>query len=113
MMANVCALLLQGGDASRQLGPQNGATLFAMRHQKRVPRLGRPADQRKALIRGLVTEVLRHGKITTTKVECSQHCLLALCSCAGEMLCMHCVHRLTYMLYVNLGESQGDPEVHR
>lgn len=37
-----------------------------MRHAKRVPRLGRPADQRKALIRGLTTELLRHGRIKTT-----------------------------------------------
>lgn len=40
-----------------------------MRHRKRVKKLGRPADQRKALIRGLVTELLRHGKIKTTKVN--------------------------------------------
>lgn len=39
-----------------------------MRHGNRVKRLGRPADQRKALVRGLVTEVLRHGRIVTTKV---------------------------------------------
>jgi ribosomal protein L17 len=39
-----------------------------MRHGNKLARLGRPADQRKALIRGLVTEVLRHGKIQTTKV---------------------------------------------
>ena len=49
--------------------PQNGGKVFAMRHQKRVARLGRPADQRKALVRSLTTEVLRHGRITTTKVE--------------------------------------------
>jgi large subunit ribosomal protein L17 len=48
--------------------PQNGGKVFAMRHGNKTARLGRPADQRKALIRGLVTEVLRHGKITTTKV---------------------------------------------
>ena len=39
-----------------------------MRHRRRVKKLGRPADQRKALIRGLVTEILRHGKIKTTTV---------------------------------------------
>eukprot|EP01024_Parvocaulis_polyphysoides_P036838 TRINITY_DN32729_c0_g1_i5.p1 TRINITY_DN32729_c0_g1~~TRINITY_DN32729_c0_g1_i5.p1 ORF type:complete len:176 (+),score=8.15 TRINITY_DN32729_c0_g1_i5:142-669(+) len=44
----------------------NGALFFCMRHQKRVPKLNRPADQRKALIRGLVTQVLRHGTIKTT-----------------------------------------------
>lgn len=48
---------------------QNGSKVFAMRHARRVKKLGRPADQRKALMRGLVTEVLRHGKITTTKVS--------------------------------------------
>lgn len=48
--------------------PQNGGKVFAMRHGNKLARLGRPADQRKALIRGLVTEVLRHGKIQTTKV---------------------------------------------
>ena len=40
-----------------------------MRHGVKKARLGRPADQRKALVRGLVTEVLRHGKITTTKTR--------------------------------------------
>lgn len=49
--------------------PQNGGRVFAMRHGNSKARLGRPADQRKALIRGLVTEVLRHGKIKTTKVR--------------------------------------------
>ena len=48
---------------------QNGGRVFAMRHGNRTARLGRPADQRKALIRSLVTEVLRHGKITTTKTR--------------------------------------------
>jgi hypothetical protein len=49
--------------------PTNGATVFAMRHANRLNRLGRPADQRKALVRSLVTEVLRHGRITTTKTK--------------------------------------------
>ncbi len=40
-----------------------------MRHQCRVPQLGKPADQRKALLRALATEVIRHGRITTTKVR--------------------------------------------
>merc|ERR1712039_319297 len=43
--------------------------LSAMRHGIRTKRLGRPADQRKALIRSLVTEVLTHGKIKTTMVR--------------------------------------------
>ena len=49
--------------------PQNGSLWFAMRHGVRKARLGRPADQRKALLRGLVTELIRHGKIRTTKVR--------------------------------------------
>ncbi|KAF6264887.1 ribosomal protein L17 [Scenedesmus sp. NREL 46B-D3] len=40
-----------------------------MRHGDKVKHLGRPADQRKALIRSLVTETLRHGQIRTTKVK--------------------------------------------
>lgn len=40
-----------------------------MRHGCRVPQLGKPADQRKALLRALATELLRHGQITTTKAR--------------------------------------------
>jgi large subunit ribosomal protein L17 len=40
-----------------------------MRHRCRVPKLGKPADQRKALLRSLTTELIRHGRITTTKAR--------------------------------------------
>lgn len=40
-----------------------------MRHRKRVAKLGKPADQRKALLRALTTEVIRHGRIKTTLVR--------------------------------------------
>jgi large subunit ribosomal protein L17 len=40
-----------------------------MRHRCRVPQLGLPADQRKALLRSLTTELIRHGQITTTKAR--------------------------------------------
>ncbi|MEB3826630.1 50S ribosomal protein L17 [Phormidium sp. CCY1219] len=40
-----------------------------MRHRCRVPELGKPADQRKALLRALSTELLRHGRITTTQAR--------------------------------------------
>jgi large subunit ribosomal protein L17 len=40
-----------------------------MRHGKKMNRLSRPADQRKALLRGLTTEVIRHGRIRTTHVR--------------------------------------------
>ena len=38
-----------------------------MRHRCKVPKLGLPADQRKALLRSLATEIIRHGQIKTTK----------------------------------------------
>lgn len=40
-----------------------------MRHGCRVPRLGKPADQRKALLRSLTTQLIRHGRVTTTKAR--------------------------------------------
>jgi large subunit ribosomal protein L17 len=33
-------------------------------------RLGRPADQRKALLRGLTTELIRYGRIRSTLAKC-------------------------------------------
>ena len=35
-------------------------------HGNKVARLHRPADQRKALLRNLTTDLLRYGRITTT-----------------------------------------------
>jgi large subunit ribosomal protein L17 len=40
-----------------------------MRHRCRVPLLGKPADQRKALLRGLATQLIRNGQIKTTKTR--------------------------------------------
>jgi large subunit ribosomal protein L17 len=40
-----------------------------MRHRCRVHQLGKPADQRRALLRALATEIVRHGRITTTKTR--------------------------------------------
>jgi large subunit ribosomal protein L17 len=40
-----------------------------MRHRCRVPQLGLPADQRKALLRALATELIRHGQIKTTQIR--------------------------------------------
>ena len=37
-----------------------------MRHRCRVKKLSKPADQRRALLRALTTELIRHGRITTT-----------------------------------------------
>lgn len=66
---SLCLSLLSGlfaGVVTVLNAPSNGGTTTMMRHGKRVAKLGRPADQRKALVRTLTTEVLRHGKITTT-----------------------------------------------
>ncbi len=37
-----------------------------MRHRCRVPQLSKPADQRRALLRALATELIRNGRIKTT-----------------------------------------------
>ena len=43
--------------------------LNMMRHRKGFNKLGKPADQRKALLRALTTEVIRHGRIKTTLIR--------------------------------------------
>lgn len=40
-----------------------------MRHRRRVPQLNKPADQRKALLRALTTELIRNGRIKTTQAR--------------------------------------------
>ena len=40
-----------------------------MRHGRKVPELGKPADQRKAMLRSLTTQLIRNGQITTTKAR--------------------------------------------
>ena len=40
-----------------------------MRHRCKVKMLGLPADQRKALMRSLATEIIRHGQIKTTLIR--------------------------------------------
>lgn len=40
-----------------------------MRHRCRVPQLSKPADQRRALLRALTTELIRNGRIATTKAR--------------------------------------------
>lgn len=41
-------------------------------HGKRFKTLSKPADQRKALLRALTTEVIRHGRIKTTLVRAKE-----------------------------------------
>lgn len=40
-----------------------------MRHRRRVPQLSKPADQRRALLRALATELIRNGRIKTTEIR--------------------------------------------
>ncbi|KAK1563785.1 hypothetical protein Q3G72_032801 [Acer saccharum] len=49
----------------------NGSRIYAMRHGRRVPKLNRPPDQRRALLRGLTTQLLKHGRIKTTRARAS------------------------------------------
>lgn len=45
------------------------SSLQMISHRKGFKKLGKPADQRKALLRALTTEVIRHGRIKTTLVR--------------------------------------------
>ncbi|XP_068641591.1 large ribosomal subunit protein bL17c [Aristolochia californica] len=49
----------------------NGSRFFAMRHGRKVPKLNRPPDQRRALLRGLTTQLLKYGRIKTTRARAS------------------------------------------
>ncbi|EOY10248.1 Ribosomal protein L17 family protein isoform 2 [Theobroma cacao] len=40
-------------------------------HGRRVPKLNRPPDQRRALLRGLTTQLLKYGRIKTTRARAS------------------------------------------
>lgn len=37
-----------------------------MRHRRDIAKLGRPTDQRMAMLKNMVTQLLLHGKVTTT-----------------------------------------------
>lgn len=45
---------------------RRNSNLSMISHGKGFNKLGKAADQRKALLRGLTTEVIRHGRIRTT-----------------------------------------------
>ena len=42
------------------------------RHGVKLKKLNRPADQRKAMLRALTTELIRHGRIQSTLVRCKE-----------------------------------------
>lgn len=67
LLATVGAFMLPGRVAAR-VSP-SGSKLEMISHRMGFNRLSRPADQRKALLRALTTEVIRHGRIRTTLVK--------------------------------------------
>jgi large subunit ribosomal protein L17 len=57
--------------ADHATSPQTASKsqLDMMRHRHGFNKLSKPADQRKALLRALTTEVIRHGRIKTTLIR--------------------------------------------
>ncbi|GER54608.1 ribosomal protein L17 family protein [Striga asiatica] len=49
----------------------NGCRFFNMRHGRKVPKLNRPPDQRRALLHGLTTQLLKYGRIKATRARAS------------------------------------------
>merc|ERR1711988_2026307 len=48
------------------------ADIAMIRHGNKLKKLNRPADQRKALLRGLTTELIRYGRIRSTLRRCKE-----------------------------------------
>lgn len=46
--------------------------LCSQRHGNKLKKLNRPADQRKAMLRALTTELIRHGRIQSTLAKCKE-----------------------------------------
>lgn len=92
-----------------------------MRHRCRIPQLSKPADQRKALLRALATELIRHGRITTTKIRAKavrsevEHIitlakdgsLSARRQALGYLYDKQLVHRLFEQVQERYGDRQG------
>merc|ERR1719387_1574992 len=76
----LCAVaLLQGAAAFVGPMPVRGmatasrsSSITMIRHGNRLKKLNKPADQRKALLRGLTTELIRHGRIKSTLRRCKE-----------------------------------------
>ena len=59
--------------ATLEAPPARAATALCASHGKRgFKKLSLPADQRKALLRSLTTETIRHGRITTTHTRAKE-----------------------------------------
>ncbi|KAI3450177.1 hypothetical protein Pfo_006842 [Paulownia fortunei] len=98
----------------------NGGRFFAMRHGRKVPKLNRPPDQRRALIRGLTTQLLKYGRIKTTRARAS-----ALRKYVDKMITLAkdgSLHKrrqalgfiyekqIVHALFAEVGERYGDRE---
>ncbi|KAM3570692.1 hypothetical protein VYU27_007257 [Nannochloropsis oceanica] len=69
LRAGSSARVLSTEDMSFDFGGRAKGGMEMMRHGKRFKKLGLPADQRKALLRALTTEAIRHGRIKTTLIR--------------------------------------------
>ncbi|OEU18714.1 50S ribosomal protein L17 [Fragilariopsis cylindrus CCMP1102] len=58
-----------GRSVSLTEAQKSTSSLNMISHRKGFNKLGKPADQRKALLRALTTETIRHGRIKTTLVR--------------------------------------------
>jgi large subunit ribosomal protein L17 len=76
-----------------------------MRHRNRLKKLGRPADQRKAMLRALTTQLFLHGEIETTisraKVLVSEASRVVTWAKRGDLHAIRLASRLMYK--VNTG----------
>jgi large subunit ribosomal protein L17 len=74
VLCNFCQFAVSSGNAflgrsMQTVVPESTSSLQMISHRKGFKKLGKPADQRKALLRALTTEVIRHGRIKTTLVR--------------------------------------------
>lgn len=89
-----------------------------MRHRCNVPQLSKPADQRKALLRALTTELIRNGRIKTTKararaVRCEAERMITLAkdgSLAARRQAMGYIYdkQLVHALFEQANSRYGD-----
>ena len=57
---------------NRAVCASRGSSVTMIRHGNKLKKLNKPADQRKALLRGLTTELVRHGRIKSTLRRCKE-----------------------------------------
>jgi large subunit ribosomal protein L17 len=78
--------------------------------------LGRPADQRKAMLRGLTTQLIREGRVTTTKARAKAERMISLAKdgslsarrrAIGYIYDKQLVHALFDKAQDRYGERQG------